>query len=100
MAIVLLLGNERGQGAYRLTGLCCEYIILPEIKLDNNRAFSTQGTYFTFTGAGFASIPITISGQVSLNGNLLTIRYSVNSTLATYSLRPGKATMAYLCGCD
>ncbi len=88
------------EGAYRLTGICCEYIVLPEIKLDNNRSFAVKGTYFTFTGAGFANIPILIRGQLAPDGSTLTISYSVNSVLATYTLRPGKATAVCFCACD
>ncbi|GAB4051819.1 hypothetical protein [Spirosoma litoris] len=88
------------QGAYRLTGVCCEYITLPDIKLDSKGAFATKGTYSTFTGAGFADSPILIQGQLAPNGAALTISYTVNATLATYTLKPGKRTMACLCGCD
>ncbi|QMW06768.1 hypothetical protein [Spirosoma foliorum] len=74
------------QGTYRLAGVCCEYNTLPNIKLDNKGAFATKGTYPTFTGAGFADSPILIQGQLALSSATLTISYTVNATLATYTL--------------
>ncbi|GAB4016266.1 hypothetical protein [Spirosoma koreense] len=88
------------EGAYRLSGMCCSYVSIPEIKLDPNRTFVSKGTFSTFTGAGFADFPATVSGQLSADGTTLTISYYVNSFQTTYTLRAGQAAVACLCGCD
>ena len=85
---------------FRLTGMCCEYIILPPLKLDKNQQFSVKAQYFTFTGAGFASQPIITNGKLSGDGQTLTISYSTGTTVTTHELSPGAATVSCLCGCD
>lgn len=84
---------------FRLSGMCCEYIILPALKLDRNQQFSVNGEYFAFTGFGFASQLITVNGKLSANGRTLTISYPTGATVATYELRPGPATAFCYCGC-
>lgn len=85
---------------FRLSGMCCEYIILPQLKLDKNQRFSLKAEYFTFTGAGFANQPIIVNGGLSGDGQKLTISYPTGTTVTTHELRPGAATMYCLCGCD
>lgn len=85
---------------FRLTGVCCEYIILPQLRLDRNQRFSVKADYFTFTGAGFAGRPIIVNGELSGDGQTLTISYPTGTAVTTYELRPGAATIYCLCGCD
>ncbi|WP_381528686.1 hypothetical protein [Spirosoma soli] len=88
------------QQGYRLSGICCEYIILPQLRLDRNKQFSVKAEYFTFTGAGFAGRPISVNGNLSANGQVLTISYSTGATVTTHELKPGAATAFCYCGCD
>ena len=88
------------QGDYRLNGMCCEYVLLPGIDLTASSFFVVDGTYHSFTGAGFSSTPITITGSVSPDKNTLILHYSVNSVPAVYSLKPGPARIACDCYCD
>ncbi|WP_461068703.1 hypothetical protein [Spirosoma horti] len=84
---------------FRLSGLCCAYVILPKIELSKKKQFSVKADFFTFNGAGFASVPAIVKGELSNDGNTLTISYSMNSVVTTYALRPGPATVASTCGC-
>lgn len=90
---------SRYQGSYKLLGLCCTSIIFPEIKLDKNKAFSVRATYSTFNGAGTTDLPLTVDGQLSDDGNTLTLKYSVNSVLTVNTLKLGRAIVSCDCGC-
>lgn len=85
---------------YQLNGMCCAYLIIPKIKLNENRQFSTNANYYAFTGAGFAPNPTEIAGQLSPDGRMLTITYSVGSTTRTLRMRPGPATVTCDCFCN
>lgn len=84
---------------FRLTGLCCAYLIIPQIALDQNRQFTIKASYHAYTGAGYSSIPATASGQLSTDGMILTLTYSVGSDVRTLQMRPGSATIAIDCAC-
>lgn len=84
---------------FRLSGLCCAYIILPKIELNKKRQFSVKADFYTFTGAGFASVPTTVNGELASDGNTLTINYSTNLTVTTHQLQPGAMTRTVGCGC-
>lgn len=84
---------------FRLSGLCCAYVILPKVELNKKKQFSVKADFYTFTGAGFASVPAIVKGGLSNDGNILTISYSTNSVVTTYELQPGAATTAPTCGC-
>lgn len=88
------------QDGYRLTGMCCAYALIPKITLTKNGVFSVNGTYHTFTGAGFDSRPLAVEGYLSPDGKVLTIKYTVNSNSVTLLLSPGMATVSCYCGCD
>lgn len=84
---------------FRLSGLCCAYVILPKIELNKKKQFSVKADFFTFTGASFASVPAIVKGELSNDGNTLMISYTTNSIVTTYELRPGAATAGSTCGC-
>ncbi|MGA0559307.1 hypothetical protein ACO2Q8_21790 [Larkinella sp. VNQ87] len=84
------------QGGYRLSGMCCEYVLLPG---PLSRSFQVNGTYHGFTGAGFSNIPIAITGT-ALSDTTLVLSYSVNTKTSTFTLKPGRARMACNCACD
>ncbi len=87
------------EGAYRLTGVCCEYVLLPAIETNKKRSFKVKGSYHSFTGAGYTDIPIEIMGNLAPNDTTLTLRYSVNSQESVFVLNPGKAEMKCQCFC-
>lgn len=88
------------EGAYRLNGMCCEYVLLPAIKTNKERSFKVKGSFHSFTGAGFSNIPIEISGDLSPDSETLTLRYSVNGRSDLFVLKPGKAEKECQCFCD
>ncbi|OIN55908.1 hypothetical protein [Arsenicibacter rosenii] len=89
------------QGGYKLSGLCCAYLNLPVLNLSKGGTFTVNGTYFTFTGAGFAPIATVVDGKLSDNGKQLTIAYTVNQIAETHVLKPGVATATCdYCKCD
>lgn len=85
---------------YRITGLCCAYIILPRFTLRANRPFSVDAQYVTSTGAGYTGIPTRVNGQLSADGRVLMISYTIGGTTTIYRLEPGQATMFCYCACD
>jgi hypothetical protein len=85
---------------FRLSGMCCEYVILPQLKLNKNQQFVVSAEYFSFTGAGFAGRPIVVNGELSSNRKALTISYPLGTNVMTYHLKPGAATVSCFCGCD
>ncbi|GAB3889276.1 hypothetical protein GCM10028825_23610 [Spirosoma agri] len=88
------------QGAYRLSGMCCEYLLLPALELTKSKLFVVRGSYHSFTGAGFSNVPIQVKGQLSADEKELVIAYSLNSTPVTHRLAPGPAKTACTCFCD
>jgi hypothetical protein len=88
------------QGEYRLSGMCCAYVLFPELKLTRKGSFKVNGTYHAYTGAGYSSIPIEIDGTLSSNRETLTLRYSVNSDPKIHQLQPGPALVSCYCACD
>lgn len=89
------------QGGYKLSGLCCAYLTLPVIKVSKGGKFTVDATYFTFTGAGFAPVPTVVNGELSGDGNQLTLSYTVNQQTEKHVLKPGAATATCdLCYCD
>ena len=85
---------------FRLSGMCCAYLILPPLSFDSNHQFSLKGEYFAFTGAGYASQSIRVNGELSPDGQTLTISYLTGTALTTHQLKPGAATMFCFCGCN
>lgn len=88
------------QDGYRLSGECCEYAVLPALKINKKGAFSVEGTHHSFIGAGYNTIPIRVRGQVAEDKSTLTLRYSVNTLSKTYTFKPGPATIKCDCYCD
>jgi hypothetical protein len=84
---------------YRLNGICCAYLTLPMIKLNKNRRFSLKGDYYIFTGAGFASTPVKVTGALSADGGELVLTYSFGAGETKHSLKPGPANTFCYCGC-
>ncbi|GHB58947.1 hypothetical protein [Persicitalea jodogahamensis] len=87
------------EGAYRLTGVCCEYVLLPAIETNKKRTFKVKGSYHSFTGAGYTDIPIEITGNLAPNDTTLTLKYAVNSQENVFVLNPGSAEMKCQCFC-
>jgi|GEM_PF-7062768 len=88
------------QGVYRLQLECCSYILLPSINV-RNRSFSQAGTYYVFTGAGYANSPVRVDGQLSANGATLTVSYLVNARSISRTLQAGtQHAAACQCVCD
>jgi hypothetical protein len=85
---------------YRLSGLCCAYVILPRLTLRANQSFAVDAQYFAFTGAGYAGLPIQVNGNLSADGRLLTINYTIAGSVTSYRLEPGEATTFCYCGCN
>jgi hypothetical protein len=88
------------QGGYLLRGVCCEYVLLPDLKTIRQGSFTAKGTYHSYTGAGFSSTPTEVRGVLSSGGKLLTVAYTVHSQQSRYQLKPGRATVICDCGCD
>lgn len=85
---------------FRITGLCCAYLTIPQIKLDENRQFATQAIYHSFTGAGFSALPVTLTGRLSADGGTLTIVYYAGQLSNTLRMQPGAAKVACDCFCN
>lgn len=85
---------------YRLTGVCCEYVQIPKIALLGNNTFSTEGSYHSFTGAGYSNTPIQVTGYLFPDGNTLMINYGLNASSASYVLKLGPSTVTCDCYCD
>lgn len=94
---IQLAPNEDG---YRLSGMCCAYAQIPKVTLTRNRTFSVIGSYYAFTGAGYNSMPLEITGYLSPDGKTLTIDYLLNSVPVTYTLSLGYATVLCYCTCN
>ena len=85
---------------YRLSGMCCAYMILPLLRLNGNQAFSVEGRYNVFTGAGYAETPVRVNGRYVRSAKTLILDYKLNGQVITHTLTPGRATVACYCGCD
>lgn len=85
---------------YRLSGMCCAYVIVSKIKLKGNSTFSSAAKYYTYTGAGYERSPVTLEGKLSDNRDTLQLSYTLLGKTNTFVLKAGKTTMACLCACD
>ena len=88
------------QNGYKLSGLCCAYITIPKLRLYKKKSFSTDAEFYAYTGAGFSSQPIKISGNLSKDGKTLILHYTVNGTASSMELISGAAKMICDCYCD
>lgn len=88
------------EDGYKLSGLCCEYLVIPKIKLKSNNSFTASAYYYSYTGAGFSDVPVTVKGKLSKDEKTLDLSYEINGATKSYSLKAG-ATMVYCsCSCD
>ncbi|RRB14045.1 hypothetical protein [Larkinella knui] len=87
------------QKGYRLSGICCAYLLFPMIKQGQNGTFKVKGSYHFFTGVGYESIPTEVVGVFSSPDTTLTLNYSTGTQSKIYRLKPGHAQMACNCGC-
>lgn len=94
---IQLAPNPEG---YRLTGECCAYVQMPKVALLANNTFLVEGSYHSFTGAGFSNIPIQVTGSLSPDGNMLAIKYGQGAGFASHTLKLGPVTIACNCYCD
>jgi hypothetical protein len=88
------------QDGYKLSGLCCSYITIPKLKLYKEKSFSADAEFYAYTGAGYGSQPIEISGYLSKDGKILSLHYTVNGTASSIELISGAARMICDCYCD
>jgi len=88
------------EDGYKLSGMCCEYVVISKMKLKKDNSFSTSGRYFTYTGAGYQEIPVNIQGKLSDDRGSLDLSYQFDGTKKSFALKAGGATAACLCGCD
>jgi hypothetical protein len=87
-------------GAYRLSGMCCEYLNFPLVKLRMGKTVHVTGSYHGFTGAGFSDIPVTIQLQVDPGGRELKLSYSIGDILKEYKLIADGPVVLCDCYCD
>ncbi len=87
-------------GEYKLSGMCCEYVTFPKTKFKKGNTSTVDGSFHVFTGAGFSSVPVTITLKVSGDGDQLTVSFPLTNVPKVYNLVPGKAKMACDCFCD
>lgn len=85
---------------FRLTGICCAYLIMPPVKLNRNKQFTTKADYYAYTGAGNSRVAAMVTGELSTDGTMLALTYSAGSTTRTLQLTPGTATLHCLCNCN
>jgi hypothetical protein len=86
-------------GGYRLNLGACSYILLPAVRLNGSKQFQRPGTFHTFTGAGFAEYPTTVSGQL-VSDNTLVINYTSGNALVVLTLSSGRPAKPCLNYCD
>lgn len=85
---------------FQLSGLCCAYIIIPPIRINENRQFITKAEYYAFTGAGYSPTSATVAGELAVDGRTLTITYSTGLITRSLRMQPGASTVLCLCGCN
>ncbi|TLV02287.1 hypothetical protein [Dyadobacter luticola] len=87
-------------GAYQFSGTCCEYTDLPNLSFRQGKTVTVDGTYHSFTGAGFTNEPVKITMIVSPDGNKLKLSFIAYGTLHEYDMVPGGAKMVCDCLCE
>ena len=85
---------------YRLSGMCCTYVLFPNKLISANGALTVKGSTHSFTGAGFSNDPIDITIQKTVDGALV-LSYPLPSVAAptVFQLTPGPAIVACDCFC-
>lgn len=88
------------EDGYKLSGLCCEYLVFPKIKLKSNNSFTASASYHSFTGAGFSDVPVTVKGKLSKDEKTLGLSYEISGIAKSYSLKSDARIMYCSCYCD
>ena len=90
----------RYKDGYKLSGMCCEYLIIPELKSSKNNSFSSKAKYYTYTGSGYHNAQVKVTAKLSVNQDTLTLNYETAGITKAHVLTPGPAKTACTCGCD
>ena len=85
---------------YRLSGMCCQYLVVPKIKIKKDNTFSAAAKLYTYNGSGFEDFSVTLNGRLSEDRESLDLNYRINGTTESFALKPGGATASCYCGCD
>jgi len=88
------------KNGYKLSGMCCEYLIIPKLKFKENNSFLAKSSHYTYTGAGYQDVEVNLRGKLSENQDTLTLQYESAGKTISYVLTPGPAKVACMCGCD
>ncbi|WP_439583457.1 hypothetical protein [Dyadobacter bucti] len=95
---VELAPHENG---YRLSGMCCSHLTLPQLNVNKKGIFITDGVYSSFTGAGFADTTLRVTGHMSEADSVLTIAYALDTlSIQKFRLKPGPRKKVCECFCD
>lgn len=88
------------ENKFRISGMCCEYILLPVIMTNRQGDFKLSANLYSYDGVGgYAEIPIRVSGNLSSTDTTLTLRYVAGGRENTLTLKPGKSILKCDCAC-
>ncbi|KAA9349245.1 hypothetical protein [Larkinella humicola] len=87
------------QEGYRLSGMCCAYLLFPMVTQAQNGTFKVNGSYYSFSGVAYESVPAEVSGVYSSKDGILTLTYSAGTQSKIHKLKQGHAQMSCYCGC-
>ncbi len=81
-------------------GTCCYRIVMPGISLKKNQNFSTTGVMYRGDGLGnYAQSPIDVNGNLSRDGQILTLNYVYNSKSFSEKLSTKESSLVCDCAC-
>jgi hypothetical protein len=83
---------------YRLSGMCCSHLTLPQLSVNKKGIFITEGVYSSY---GIADTTIRVTGHISDADSLLTIAYSLDTlNIQKFRLKPGPRKKNCQCFCE
>ena len=87
------------ENGYKLSGMCCEELIIPRLKIRNGNTFSAKATFHSSKGEETTSVATVVKGKVSEDGKTIDMQYEVSGKEVIYKLDTDAGIIYCSCGC-
>ncbi|WP_159467495.1 hypothetical protein [Dyadobacter sp. 3J3] len=77
---------------YQLGGLPCQFMDVPNLRIQKDKPFETMAIYHSFDGSGFSNDTIALNGNLSKDGQTLRLNYMLGSNSVDLTLVAGHST--------
>lgn len=86
---------------YQMGGLPCQTMDIPKFRLQKGKSFETLAIYHSFDGTQTSNDSIILTGDLSKDGQILEIKYTLNSNIISQTFEAGPITeICTMIGCN